>query len=120
MKSSILFALIIFTLGCANHKEQVQEVESHEELMNKNEEVEAVDTDIYTVGIVHISETDCPFHIDAKLKDGAVTLYPVNLDDKFKVNGLKIKFTYQISRGSMPSGCDLDLVVSVANVSIIE
>jgi hypothetical protein len=44
------------------------------------------------------------------------TLYPVNLDEKFRKNNLKIHFQYVYSRAMSPENCEVDAVVSLINV----
>jgi hypothetical protein len=44
------------------------------------------------------------------------TLFPVNLEDKFKKQGQKIQFQYVYSRAMSPENCHVDAVVSLVNV----
>jgi hypothetical protein len=44
------------------------------------------------------------------------TLYPVNLEDKFKKEGQKLQFQYVYSRAMSPENCQVDAVVSLVNV----
>ncbi len=119
MKIIIIAALVLFTLGCANRKEKMQENESHEELMNKTEEQNSTELENRVIGIVHVSESDCPVYIEAKLTDHAVNMFPINIEDKYKVEGMKIKFTYELSRGAQPENCDVDMVVSLSDVALM-
>lgn len=119
MKIIIIAALVLLTFGCANRKEKMQENESHEELMNKTEEQNSTELENRVIGIVHVSETECPLYIEAKLTDHAVKMYPMNLEDKFKNEGMKLKFTYELSRGAQPENCDIDMVVSLSEVSLM-
>jgi hypothetical protein len=44
-------------------------------------------------------------------------MYPVNLDESYKSDGLKIRFTYIPSRAMQPDACTFQLkVISIENV----
>lgn len=76
-------------------------------------------------GTVHLSANGCPYYIEIQKskntnleKESFKNVYPVNLDDKYRKDGLKIHFNYNISRAMTPAGCTVDAVVSVDNVSV--
>ncbi len=60
-----------------------------------------------TEGIVRISngESDCAVRIESAASESSDGFYPVNLDDKFKKEGLKIYFSYSPSRAPLPDNC---------------
>jgi hypothetical protein len=119
MKYIIIVCSLVFVLSCANRKEKVNENESNKELLNKTEDTIASPESNRLVGIVHVSETECPLYIEAKLTDRSVNMYPINLDDKFKYEGMKIKFTYELSREADPENCDVEMVVSLSEVALM-
>lgn len=119
MKYIIIVCSLVFVLSCANRKEKVNEIESHEELLNKTEDTITSTENNRLVGLVHVSETECPLYIEAKLTDRSVNMYPINLDDKFKNEGMKIKFTYELSRGTHPENCDVEMVVLLNEVALM-
>lgn len=76
-------------------------------------------------GTVHLSANGCPYYIEIQKskntnieKESFKNVYPVNLDEKYRKDGLKIHFNYNISRAMTPAGCTVDAVVSVENVSV--
>lgn len=60
-----------------------------------------------TEGIVRISngESDCAVRIESDAAGDSEGFYPVNLDEKFKKDGLKIYFSYSPSRAPLPDNC---------------
>jgi hypothetical protein len=75
------------------------------------------------LGKVHISKNDaCPIYITVEgvfSKSNLVefhTMYPINLDHKFKKDGVYLQFNYTLSRAMSPEGCAVDAVVSLENV----
>ncbi len=57
------------------------------------------------IGIVHLNET-CGALITAQVGDREVILYPNNLDEKFKKEGMKLKFFFLNSSMPIPNGCN--------------
>lgn len=85
--------------------------------MAKNSDPVAME-DTRLVGKVRIGERDgCPFYLETYEDGRSLTMYPVNLDDKFKIEGVKIKFDYTPSRAMQPENCSVDKVVSLNNVT---
>ena len=78
---------------------------------------------IYT-GTVHLNNNGCPYYIEinkclvSNLEYLGKTIYPIQLDDKFKKDGLKLKFNFTTSRAMSPTDCLVDYVVSLENVSV--
>ena len=75
------------------------------------------------LGIVHVSKNvACPIYITIEgvfSKSSIVefhTLYPINLERKFKKDGLYVQFNYSLSRAMSPQGCQTDGVVSLEHV----
>lgn len=65
-------------------------------------------------GTVHLTDDACKIYIDAEIApDEIKRFYPVNLDEKFRKEGMKIKFSYNLSRAMQPEGCYVDHVVSI-------
>ena len=111
--------------ACGNQKETIKDKEVVEEEVETvvEEEIETVveegNENYRVVGIVHISETECPIYIETKLKDSTVNMYPMNLEEKYKRDGMKLKFDYALSRGAQPVNCDVDMVVSMSDVTLM-
>ena len=115
---NIIVLTVLFLAACGNQKETMQEKEAAEhEIEEVNEEA---GKNYNVVGIVHVSETDCLLYIETKLKDSMVNMYPMNLDGKYMRDGTKLKFIYALSRGAQPENCDIDMVVSMSEVTLIQ
>jgi hypothetical protein len=73
---------------------------------------------------VHLNNNGCPYYIEinkclvSKIEYLGKTIYPIQLDDKFKKEGLKLKFNLNLSRAMSPTDCQIDYVVSLENVSV--
>jgi hypothetical protein len=80
----------------------------------KNAEVSTSETPLKD-GIVHVSK-ECGVVITITESGSELKLYPVNLSDEFKKEGLHISFSSLPSRAMQPTGCSVDRVVSVENV----
>lgn len=106
MKYLGIIALSVIFTSC---KIGAEIVDAEDQVEESAETVE----DLKVVGLVHISETGCPFFIEALTEDGTLKMYPINLDDKFKVNGLKLKFEYHVVKASQPAECDTDIAVEL-------
>jgi hypothetical protein len=118
MKSILLLSVLFLAAACGNRKETMQEIDSVEEEIE--EAVEEAQENYRVIGIVHIDEPDCPIYLETKLKDKTVMMYPMNLEEKYKNEGMKLKFDYALSRGQQPENCDIiDMVVSMSDVTLM-
>jgi len=126
MKSYLLIGLFgLFLLSCGNSQEVVED-ETADLPTDQNaetettEEVEEVMEDNYRIiGLVHIQDGECPIWIEARGKDGPLKIYPVNLEEKYQQEGMKIKFAYTHSMAQQPEGCDIDLVAVLNDVTLM-
>lgn len=117
MKQIIVIGVLLLSMACANRKERIQEREAH-----NNESSEAVDIvtePVRLIGTVVAATDQCPVLIDAQVDDKIVKMYPVNLDEKFKKAGMKLKFSYTTSRAQQPENCDVDAVVILSDVAVM-
>ena len=65
-------------------------------------------------GTVHLTDNPCKMYIEADVSKGEIKrFYPVNLDEKFHIEGMEINFSYNLSRAMQPEGCYVDNVVSI-------
>jgi len=71
------------------------------------------------VGVVHISEEGCLVTVAMTEGDKTLNCYPVNIEDKYKVEGMVLKFFYEESRAQQPENCDVDLVISISDVAVM-
>lgn len=109
MKILTFFALLLLTVQCSMHK-------NHEDHMvedkNSVSQIEPM-----MVGTVHVGHKECPLYIETKEEDMIVKMYPVNLDEKLQIDGIKIQFSYHPSKARQPENCAVDKVVALDNVS---
>lgn len=135
MKNLFLIGALLFVVACGNRKETAQEVEAvqeevtetMEEAENAAEEVEEaaeevveeVDQNYRIIGVVHVDHNDCPLYIEAHEKNETLIMYPMNLEAKYKREGVRIKFAYTKSRGQQPENCDIDMVVALSDVTLM-
>jgi hypothetical protein len=112
MKTLFLLSGFFLFFACGTQKELASNttedaVEVVEEIKEENMRI---------VGTVHAGK-GCAFYIDAKTDEGSVKMYPVNLDEIYKKEGMFIRFTYAPSRAMQPKDCACDKVVSVSDVT---
>lgn len=62
----------------------------------------------------------CPIYILADVNNETVKLHPTNLDTRFQVDGMKIKFNYKVTKATMPSECNFKAAVEVSNVKSVK
>ena len=119
MKFILIFPFLAVTFSCSTAKEtQVipeQEVEIVEEKIEEVKEPEII------VGRVRVSKEGegCPLLIEAFRNGEMFILYPMNLIEKYKVDGLKIKFTYTESRAPLPDNCSKAVVGVLENTTLM-
>ena len=122
MKLSII-ALSIVLSACASHKEtkelNQESEEVKEQVVNERPQTQdQVDNTIY--GRVDLSNETCDVLIHVREGDILYTLYPVNLSDEYKVQDLKMTFTYTPSRAPSPEGCDVNKVAVLNQIKVID
>lgn len=73
-------------------------------------------------GEVRISNLDgeCSLWIMSTKTSSFAGFYPVNLDDQFKVNGLKIAFNFTDSRAPLPENCENLKAIVISEVRILK
>lgn len=59
-------------------------------------------------GVVKVSDKtgECALVIESKKAESNAGFYPVNLDDQFRQNNLKIAFNFNLSRAPLPQNCE--------------
>jgi hypothetical protein len=78
-----------------------------------------------TIGIIHVNEDGCPLYIEvtSALNNNETVpfnrAYPLNLLDKMKKKGLKVEFTYTLSKAMQPEGCTADAVIQLNVINVI-
>jgi hypothetical protein len=77
------------------------------------------------VGIIHVNENQCPVYIEIKdeLNPGVAVpfhaVYPLNLKDGMKKKGLKVQFSYTLSKAMSPEGCSAEAVIQLEQITVI-
>jgi hypothetical protein len=77
------------------------------------------------VGIVHVNENQCPVYIEItdELNPGVSVpfhaVYPLNLKDGMKKKGLKVQFSYTLSKAMSPEGCTAEAVIQLEQITVI-
>jgi len=72
-----------------------------------------------STGTIHLTDGGCGIYIDAKVNGTGVRLYPIDLDERFKKEGIKIEFSHALSRAPQPEGCLVDHVVTITSAKRI-
>jgi hypothetical protein len=106
MKSLVVFMLL---RSCALHKSTSEEIVESESLEVKIENYRIV-------GIV-VTSDECPVYIDATEDGNSIRIFPINLDERFKVNGMRLKFDYKEVTEKIPLNCTADKVVELNDVT---
>lgn len=110
MKYIFIVAISLSLFACQTTKE-----------VSQLAEVEQTAADEKISGVVRAMYKGCSPLIETTIDGELVKLYPVNLSEKFQVDGLKIKFNYLPSRAQQPESCTLiTRVVSVENVEVVK
>ena len=79
---------------------------------------ETAEAVIRIVGTVHLSDTGCKLYIDARENDGTTfKLYPENLDPRFQVEGMYLKFYYTTTTTELPENCNAQMSASLSEVT---
>jgi hypothetical protein len=65
-------------------------------------------------------EGECSLWIMTTKTSAFSGFYPVNLDEQFKVNGLKIAFNYSDSRAPLPENCFNLKAIVISEVRILK
>lgn len=106
----LFFSVILFSCGTAKKAP---------ELVVAEEKPQAdVIAESRIVGVVHINRS-CELVIDAKIGEMDYSIIPNNLDDKFKIDGMKIKFFFKNSSMPVPEGCSANARGNVEQVNIV-
>lgn len=104
-----MFLFLFISISCGTEKNK--EVNNTEQLTEIDEFVE---------GIVHVTsgELDCGTFIESEVAQSK-GFYPVNLDVKYKKNGLKVRFRYSPSRAPLPENCQEYTAVVIDEMAAI-
>lgn len=128
MKNSVVLSLIILiSLSCSSYQELANssEGESNDNAQMENSADDAVQSnnDFHrtgVVGTVRLSDEGCKVYIEViEENDAKLILFPINIEDQFKIDYAAIIFDYNLSRAPMPTGCLADYTVTVTNVQRI-
>ena len=129
MRQLFAISFTFLMLACGNQKAAVNESATstgtthteeitQEENENTVQETSTMDNrDVNrVVGIVHVSD-ECPLWIEEVGSGNEFNFYPVNLDEMYQKEGMRIRFSYAQSKAPSPANCKINMVVSVDNVT---
>jgi len=105
-------------LSCGNGKNATAVNEAQVEIEQVIDGTPESGEKIRIVGTVHVSEAGCKLYIDAKENDGSLfKLYPENLDPRFQVEGMFLKFYYDKTESELPTDCDAKISATLTDVT---
>jgi len=108
MKTLIFSCFLILLASCHHHKMSAESMEAGP--------INLPSDDLMTKATVKVNSTGCVLYLEAEENGEKVSMYPVNLDDKLKIDGLVIRFTYHPSKAMQPENCLVDKVVALDSV----
>lgn len=119
MKFILIFPILAVAFSCSTAKETPLNPEQEVKIVE--EKIEEVKEPEIIVGKVRVSKEGegCPLLIEAFRNGEMFILYPINLIEKYKVDGLKIKFTYTESKALLPDNCQADVVGVLENTTLL-
>lgn len=115
--SFFILTWLLFLTACGTQKsaDKVEgQVTSSNEVMQDEDQSPDQDVANNSIGKVVLSDEGCQLKL--VLENDEACYYPVNLDDKFKVDGAYLQFQKYPSRAPLPSGCESCRTIQVANV----
>ncbi len=73
-------------------------------------------------GIVKVSAKpgDCALWISSSKAEGGTGFYPVNLEEQFKKDGLKVAFNFNPSRAPLPENCERLQAIVISEVKVLK
>lgn len=96
MKLLICFCLLSVSMACGNMKKQEKPSTEPDKVSNMDEE--------RMVGTVRKEKEGCVL-IHVKTENRDILIYPNNLDERFQVNNMRIKFFFYNSSMPSPEDC---------------
>lgn len=115
MRFILIFAISAIIFACNTAKETPINPEKEVEIVE--EKVEELKKPEIIIGKVRVSKEGegCPVLIEAYRNGEMFILYPLNLIERYKLDGMKIKFTYTPSKAPLPANCQADVVGVLEN-----
>lgn len=111
-----LSALTIIVLSCGTQKSNNTEKQTTKESTEKDSAEEEDQTNPnHAIGKVILSKEGCQLKLILENEENNC-YYPVNLDEKFKVDGAYLQFQKYPSRAPLPKACESCRTIQVENV----
>jgi hypothetical protein len=110
MKTLVLTLAVTSLFACKTTKEVVKTEESP---------MQEESATIRTLGTVHLQSQGCDVVVEVEENGVKKTFFPFGIEEKFKVEGLRLKFVYTLSRAPQPKDCKCDHVVVLSDVSAV-
>jgi hypothetical protein len=111
MKLLVLTLVFISLFSCKTTKEVVKT-----EVLPMLEESAST----ITLGTVRLQSKGCDLIIEIEENGVKKTFFSFGIEEKFKVEGLRLKFVYTLSRAPKPKDCKCDHVVVLSDVSAVK
>jgi hypothetical protein len=101
MKLSTLIILATLLISCITSKQTSSAYP--DKPTEESVTPEIIDENTF-IGIVHLNKEGCDLLI--VLEDSGATLYPVGLDEMFRLEGAALQFKFGPSRAMLTEGCE--------------
>lgn len=102
----MLVGLLLVATSCGTAEDSAKVVEQPQESV--------ADESNNSIGKIILSDKGCA--VKLILEDDNACYFPVNLDEKFKVDGAYLQFQKYPSRAPLPSGCESCRAIQLENV----
>ena len=118
-----MFTLCFLLVSCGSQRntqvvESVINTGTENNESNENEEQSSVNNGFEVrrfIGKVILSREECPIQLVLQSENNTC-YYPVNLAEKFKVDGAYLEFQKYPSRAPLPPGCESCQAIAIENV----
>lgn len=103
-----LSTLVLTSCGSTNKMEHKTTEETQENMDSS-----------YEIGKVHLNQGECEIFIITE-GENPNKLYPVDLDEMFRVNNAILQFEFSLSRAPLPEGCEDCRAAVLRNVTRVK
>jgi hypothetical protein len=120
MKKMFLIMMIVggLAMSCRTNKETVANTDTTENTGKEQPVDGGVDLPIVE-GIVKMSP-ECGAYVRVTKGDVMISYLVVNLPDKYRSEGLRLRFSYEDVMAKLPAGCEFLKPVSASNLEEIK
>jgi type IV pilus biogenesis protein CpaD/CtpE len=112
IKNTFLFLVLLVFSSCSTLKNTKRSTTEKEE----TKQLEIAEIKNVIIAKVRMAALGCPFYLEAYENGIGVRMYPINLDPSLQRDGVKIEFTYVVSKAQSPENCRAEKVVVLNDV----